>query len=114
MGNAMSDEDKELTDIANDLKAVYIGALRANGDNWTDSPATAFSDSIMVRVKALLHNRDKSRDQQIALEAQISLLEKMNCHYNLNDGHLLLYEDNGKNVYLGDLLATLKQSNKKG
>lgn len=43
-------------------------------------------------------------------EAIVNELEKMNSHYSLKGGHLLLYEENGANVYLNDRLVTLQST----
>lgn len=42
-------------------------------------------------------------------KARLGDLEKMNNHYSLKGGHLLLYEENGKNVYLADRIASIKE-----
>jgi hypothetical protein len=70
-------EDEELAGLREYLRAAYLGAMRSNGDSSTDAPATAFSHYVMVRVGSLLHKRDKCRDQQIALDAQESLLKEI-------------------------------------
>lgn len=43
-------------------------------------------------------------------EEKIKELELVNSHYNLKDGNVLLYERDGKNVYLGDRIKELKES----
>jgi hypothetical protein len=62
--------DEELRDLAQYIKAGYLGALRSNGDNFTDASATVFSDYVIARFQSLMAIEDASRDQQIALAAR--------------------------------------------
>jgi len=60
----MSDQnpttEDELQDLRNYLKGAYHSALRSNGDNFSDAPATAFSDYAINRVYKLLHDQKKT------------------------------------------------------
>jgi len=115
-------EEDELENLEQYLTAAYLGAMRNSSDGLTNVPATLFSDYVMNRVRSLLHKRDKSRDQRIALEARIDGMEQAKSRVlrrteipkdaknPTRDYVVILGEQIAQ--FIDDDIATLKQSQK--
>lgn len=95
----ISPEDELLVALLN-IKTANRGFLQDHLDQDNED-----------KIKELICSFAQKKYQ----EGELSLLKRMDDHYSLKGGHLLLYEVDGKNVYLNDRVAELKsQLEKKG
>ena len=78
------------------------------GKDLTHEQIAALMDDRKEAVVMIMRLITADR-KRVALEARIDELEKQNSHYSMKGGFVLLYEEDGNNVYLGDRITKLKQ-----